>query len=246
MSRNKTRNGRHGRAANKLYQGATAAAAPCPKCDTNALFDKHYLVFDGNGPPGRQTLFRESFTFQFHNPNAELVWDVEQARAILAAHPRLPILVNSEWLKAWLGEKETFVPEHLDHIPTPKREQPGILLRIAHAQRPDQPIEWLPILVDGSHRAALALRDGRDFFAYELTEKEQYSICTYTPEGGRPGKMPLISSCGCKYTWQHYAALGHASLTVPVGQRVVVLPLIPSACALILLIVSLRLISATA
>ena len=56
---------------------------------------------------------------------AEAWRDVEQARAILAAHPRLPILVNSEWLKAWLGKKETFVPEHLDHIPTPKREQPA-------------------------------------------------------------------------------------------------------------------------
>jgi len=47
----------------------------------------------------------------------------------------------------------------------------------------------MPILIDGSHRAALALRERRPFYAYQLSEKEQYSICTYTPAGGEPGPM---------------------------------------------------------
>jgi hypothetical protein len=92
---------------------------------------------------------------------------------------------------------------------------------------------------------ALALRDGRGFYAYKLTEKEQYSICTYTPEGGPPGEMPLMSTCGCKHGWQHYATLGHARLMIPVGQRVVALPLMRMVFALVLLFVALRLASAT-
>ena len=54
---------------------------------------------------------------------------------------------------------------------------------ITVAARPDAPMFDFGILIDGSHRAALALRDGRDFFACLLTEQEQRSICTYTVEG---------------------------------------------------------------
>jgi hypothetical protein len=223
-------------------QADTAAAAPCPKCETNALFTKQYLIFDGGGPPRRQALFRESFTYQFVNPNAELVWDMEQARAILAKHPRDPQLVDPDWLASWLSTKETFVPEHLEHIPPDKREDPGIVVQIAHAEAPGQPMEWLPILVDGSHRGALALREGRDFYAYELTEKEQYSICTYTPGGGRSSKMPLVRACGCRWHWQHllhwvFVMLCGPSLMVGLGGgRVLAVPLVVLAIALVLVL----------
>ena len=217
----------------------TTSSATCPKCETNVLFTKQSLVFDGDGPPRRQALFRESFTYQFRNPNAELVWDVEQARALLEQHPRDPLPVDPDWLAAWLSTKETFVPAHLDHIPPDRRDDPGIIVEIAHAEVPGEPIEWLPILIDGSHRAALALRDGRDFYAYQLSEKEQYSICTYRPEGGPPGKMPLVRACGCRWRFQHVlhwalAMLWGPSLYVSLGERVLTVPIVVLAISLLL------------
>jgi hypothetical protein len=49
------------------------------------------------------------------------------------------------------------------------------------------------ILIDGSHRAAMALRDGRDFSAYLLTEQEQRSVCTYKVEG-KVAEIPQIAA----------------------------------------------------
>ena len=64
---------------------------------------------------------------------------------------------------------------------------------ITVAAGPDAPMSDFGILIDGSHRAALALRDGRDFFAYLLTEQEQRSICTYTVEG-KVTEIPQIAA----------------------------------------------------
>ena len=69
---------------------------------------------------------------------------------------------------------------------------PGIFVVITVAARPGAPMFDFGILIDGSHRAALALRDGRDFSAYLLTEQEQRSICTYTVEG-KVTEIPLIA-----------------------------------------------------
>jgi len=48
------------------------------------------------------------------------------------------------------------------------------------------------ILIDGTHRAARKLRDHQDYWAFVLTEAEQYSICTYRLEG-RVAELPSFS-----------------------------------------------------
>ena len=65
----------------------------------------------------RQGTFAETFTFTFHDPESSCTWDADQARAIITSKPRRPVEVPQAWLGQWLSKKETFVPEHVDHIP---------------------------------------------------------------------------------------------------------------------------------
>ena len=96
-------------------------------------------------------------------------------------------------LADWLRSRGTITPRHLDHIPVAKRGVPGIFVVITVAPGPGAPMSDFGILIDGSHRAALALREGRDFYAYLLTEQEQRSICTYTVEG-KVTEIPQIAA----------------------------------------------------
>jgi hypothetical protein len=126
---------------------------------------------------------REIYTFSMTGPDSELSWDIARAQELLTLRPRQPKKLDPVDLADWLRSRVTITPRHLDHIPVAKRGVPGIFVVITVAAGPDAPMSDFGILIDGSHRAALALRDGRDFFAYLLTEQEQRSTCTYTVEG---------------------------------------------------------------
>lgn len=89
----------------------------------------------------------------------------------------------------------TITSGHLNHIPADRRDEPGIVVVVSTAIGPEAPLYELPVLIDGSHRAALALHDGREFFAYLLTEDEQRSICTYRV-GGQVTEIPLVPGPG--------------------------------------------------
>lgn len=124
----------------------------------------------------------EVYTFGVTNPQAEYSWDIDPARALVAARPRAALRLNRAWLAPWLLERAGFTPEHLDHIPSDKLEEPGICVEVL-ASPPGGHPQSFRILIDGTHRAACRLRDAQDCWAYLLTENEQRSICTYRREG---------------------------------------------------------------
>jgi hypothetical protein len=127
-------------------------------------------------PPG------EVYTFGVTEPRAEYSWDVDAARAMVVDRPRNAPRVDRAWLASWLVERSSFTPEHLDHIPTDKLMEPGIVVEVLAGPSGSQP-EPFAILIDGTHRAARCLRDGQEFSAYLLTEEEQRSICVYRRDG---------------------------------------------------------------
>jgi len=124
----------------------------------------------------------EVYTFGVTEPCAEYSWDVDAARAMVVARPRAARRLGRAWLATWLVERSSFTPEHLDHIPSDKLAEPGIVIQVLAGPPRGQP-EPFPILIDGTHRAARCLRDGQEFWAYLLTEKEQRSICIYRRGG---------------------------------------------------------------
>jgi hypothetical protein len=152
----------------------------CPECFSRGFIGD--LALDGH----------EVYSFSMTSPDSELSWDIARARELLTQRPRKPKKLDPVELADWLASRVTITPSHLDHIPAGKRGLPGIFVVITVAAKPDAPMFDFGILIDGSHRAALALRDGRDFSAYLLTEQEQRSICTYTVEG-RVTEIPLIA-----------------------------------------------------
>ncbi len=155
----------------------------CPECFTRG--------FVGDFP----ITGLETYTFSLTQPESELNWDIPSARELLAERPRQPTRLDPAALAGWLRSRVTITSEHLNHIPADKRDEPGIVVVVSTAIGPEAPLYELPILIDGSHRAALALRDGRDFFAYLLTEDEQRSICTYRV-GGQLTEIPLVPGPG--------------------------------------------------
>jgi hypothetical protein len=124
----------------------------------------------------------EVYSFGLTEPQARLDWDVEAARALIAARPRTAQKLDPTWLTEWLDKRSSFTPEHLDHIPAVRFDEPGVLVEIMAGPVGDQP-EPFRILIDGTHRAVSRLRSRQDCWAYLLTEEEQRSICTYCREG---------------------------------------------------------------
>ena len=142
----------------------------CPECFSRGHIPALRL------PPG------EVYSFGLSVPSRRLDWDVDLARALIAARPRVPIRLDRAWLYNWLTQRTTITPEHVDHIPSAKLDEPGILVEIIGGPRGAEP-QPFRILIDGTHRAARKLRSGEDYLAYLLTEREQRSICTYYVEG---------------------------------------------------------------
>jgi hypothetical protein len=121
---------------------------------------------------------REVYSFTMTEPCSQLDWDVDAARAMIAARPRTAQRLDPVWLQSWLTQRTSVTAEHLDHIPAAKLEQPAILVEIMACPPGGRP-QPFRILIDGTHRAARRLRERQDCWAYILTEEEQRSICTY-------------------------------------------------------------------
>ena len=137
----------------------------------------------------------EIYTFSMTGPDSELSWDIVRARQFIAMRPRAPKKLDPAELHRWLHGRVAITPQHRDHIPAEKRAEPGIFVVITVAPGANAPMYEFGILIDGSHRAALALRDGQDFHAYLLTEEEQRSIYTYRVEGVGT-EIPLLPGPG--------------------------------------------------
>ncbi len=125
---------------------------------------------------------KEVYSFGVTEPQAQLDWDVDAARGLIAASPRTVQRLEPNWLNSWLAERTSITPEHLDHIPASKLDEPGVLIEIVACPPGGEP-EPFRILIDGTHRVARKLRDRQQYWAYLLTEEEQRSICTYRVEG---------------------------------------------------------------
>jgi hypothetical protein len=136
----------------------------------------------------------EVYSFGVTEPPARLEWDVDAARRLIAARPRIAQRVDPEWLRVWLAERTSITLEHLHHIPTDKLDEPAILVELM-ASPPGCDPHPFRILIDGTHRLARKLRDGHACWAYLLTEDEQASICTYRIRG-KLADAPTVPGSG--------------------------------------------------
>ena len=154
----------------------------CPEC-----FSRGYVGPLSLGP-------KEVYSFGVSVLQAQLDWDVDAARALIAARPRTAQRLDPSWLRHWLTERTQFTLEHLIHIPPGRLAEPGILVEILGSPPGRQP-ERFRILIDGTHRAARRLQERQACWAYLLTEEEQRSICTYRRQGHIVG-LPTTTGLG--------------------------------------------------
>ncbi len=136
----------------------------------------------------------EVYSFGLTEPASQLDWNVDAARALVAARPRAAKRLDLDWLEDWLRERTPVTPEHLDHLPADKVEEPGLVVELVNCPPGGVPQAFY-ILIDGSHRAARRLREGREVYAYLLTEEEHRAVCTYRLEG-RIVELPTIAGPG--------------------------------------------------
>jgi hypothetical protein len=111
----------------------------------------------------------------------QITWDVTEAWRLIRSRRgdsddpyagRLPLVFRPDFLAQALAYTEV-LPAHLDHIPKSRRREPGVFARIAVGTA-DGGVEprLAPVLIDGAHRAVLAIRDGWPFPCYLLTSEE--------------------------------------------------------------------------
>ncbi len=103
------------------------------------------------------------------------LFDVDAARD-LVGDGREPVEVDDASVRLSMDGLK-LVSEHVDHV---NPAFPGI---IAHVSFPDPSGEVLRghVLIDGNHRAARCLRDGRPFFAHLLSEPESEAVLLRSP-----------------------------------------------------------------
>src|SRR5262249_11528149 len=117
---------------------------------------------------------RETFWYRF---GGRYEFDVDKARA-LAGDGREPVEVEEESVRVEVESSE------LDecHVPPVDASIPGLIAHVWYPARPGE--EWHGhLLIDGHHRAARCLREGRTFRAYLLSEEESRAVLLCSPSG---------------------------------------------------------------
>lgn len=97
---------------------------------------------------------------------------VAKAQAMVDVDPRPARYLTPAALRRFLERHaEALNQAHLDHLPLELRSRPGL---VAQFDELDDQGRQVPtaVLIDGTHRAARALRDGYAFHAYVLTDAE--------------------------------------------------------------------------
>jgi len=102
-------------------------------------------------------------------------FDVEAARRF-AADGREPVEVEPDSVRASV-ENSSIDETHVGHVDP---AYPGIITHLWFDD--DGELVQAQLLIDGNHRAARCLRDGRPFFAYVLTEDESRAIVMKSPD----------------------------------------------------------------
>jgi hypothetical protein len=102
-------------------------------------------------------------------------FDVESARKWVA-DGREPVEVDPDSVRESV-EITTVDETHVDHV---NPAYPGIITHVWFCDD-DGAEHHGHLLIDGNHRAARCLRDGRPFFAYVLTEDESRAVVLRGP-----------------------------------------------------------------
>ncbi len=116
----------------------------CPRCQLNTH-------------QGDEVFRHRKGTFKF---------DVDLAIEIVS-DGREPVEVDEESLHHTLQKSEVN-EQHLPHV---KMGKPGIIAFVTYHLEDGQTVT-AHLLIDGNHRAARSLKEGRPFFVYLLTEEE--------------------------------------------------------------------------
>jgi hypothetical protein len=107
---------------------------------------------------------QQTFRYKFPTGEPDIVWDIGAARqAVTRGLTVLPEPVRIEpAMMRDISESNEWDPERLDGVDP---DEPGIAAPIIDEGR------VIYILIDGQHRNARALRDGKAFSAYILTDQ---------------------------------------------------------------------------
>lgn len=133
------------------------------------------------------------WTFSFHEPESAVTWNVDRAYELVRVRPRPARRIAPASLCEWLERYSEHHSAHIDHIPSDKLGEPGILVVFDVRAPPDFEPSPFVMLIDGTHRAAAAIRDGRDFYAYGLTEVEQRACVIEYRVEGRLAELPQFA-----------------------------------------------------
>lgn len=102
---------------------------------------------------------QRSETYQF----LSLRFDIKEGRKL--SRPAMLHRVEPLALKQWL-ESTRILEAHIDHLP--KDLGPGLMVTL--------PNGCGRLVIDGNHRAARVLRQGKEFLAYLLPERETHQL----------------------------------------------------------------------
>ena len=130
----------------------------------------------------------ETFSLVMHDPESSVTWDVDRAWQIVRLNPRPAQVLPDD--VAFQGGDVDF--EHLEHIPLEQRGVPGLAV-VLHNVLPDGTDQTLVVQIDGSHRAALAVGEGRPHEVYVLTEQEHVACVMLYLVDGVPMPLPRIA-----------------------------------------------------
>ncbi len=108
------------------------------------------------------------------------VFDVDRAR-VLVADGREPVELEEESVRESVRYSR-IDDEHVSHVDP---SIPGIIAHLFYVTEEGEEIQ-AQLLIDGNHRAARSLRDGRPYFAYLLSPAESRAILLRSPDKGAP------------------------------------------------------------
>lgn len=121
------------------------------------------------------------YSFAFADLDLALSWNLGRAWSIALARIRagaLPELWSPADLARWIGQYSDVDLAHVDHLPADVVDSIGLAADVdvtLYAPWLELPADYVTrstVLLDGNHRAARALRDGRPFASYFLSDAE--------------------------------------------------------------------------
>ncbi len=117
-------------------------------------------------------------------------YDVERAKQ-LVQDGREPVEVERGSARASVDECR-LDPRHVAHVDP---SYPGLIAHIWYPA-PDGEVYHAYVLIDGHHRAARCLAEGRPFLAFLLSEEESRAVLVRGPEVPRPDPAPCPELLG--------------------------------------------------